>query len=913
MAADWSQYYEGAGKQFNVEPNLLRAIVQTESGGDPNAVSSAGAIGPAQILPETAASLGVADSKDPQQAIYGAAKLLDENLTRYKNTEDAVRAYHGGTDQANWGPKTQDYLQKVSKAYKQISAPQDVDYIAQLSGAAPAKAAPESQDVDYVGQLSKAAPVTAAPQSEQATAPTSGGGSPGLIVGASKLANSLLNPSPDFGRGLIHSPVIVGNTILNAADYLHQKISQIPGASQVLGAINPGVAGMNQLLPAAESAFGVTPQQRAADVAMTNQLHGSSPAFNAGQVVGATALTAPALAAAPEALGVVSPMAASLLGGTGNIVRGVPYVGPLVANALTGGAQGGAAAASTSGGSNEPLAQQVGTGAALGAALGPLAPLVQKIGAGVGALLKSSGATTNKLAAAIGAPSGWAGEAAPSAAVAIVPPEVENALLKTGVKVADLPPAVKYGIAAEAAAQSAANGAINPEALARKANLEGLGLKPTDAMVTRDPIQWAKEREDAKALDGSGAPLMTTFQNNNQALRDHLHDVGEQSGGATATPYDAGQSIIGATKAKLAEWQGDVSRAYEDVAQSIGDKAAITPARLQADLAPLSDATAGAPIVDAITKRLGRYGITKDPETGQWEGQISAANAEELRKFIANEGGNSADSQRIVRGLQQSLDNDVVDSTGSDSFAAARNLARQRFNEIDSSKVLSDIHAGTANPDNFLSRYVIGKSSTAEDLDALQKSLSGGNALQTQRGGQAWNDLKQQTADWIAQKATNGNPKEGMVSYPQLRGALNAIGPQKLQIIFGEDGANKYQSLLQATHDSAFQPGMSPVNSSNTANTLLSKATEKSVDMMKHVPGLEYPGLVISGITKAAKKAAAESEITNRVQNSLRGSAVPAGAAAAPVIATDNPLLNLSAIGAAANSANYLTQGGQQK
>lgn len=50
------------------------------------------------------------------------ARLLDENLTRYGNVQDALHAYHGGTDQANWGPKTQAYAQKV---LNQVSAGQN--------------------------------------------------------------------------------------------------------------------------------------------------------------------------------------------------------------------------------------------------------------------------------------------------------------------------------------------------------------------------------------------------------------------------------------------------------------------------------------------------------------------------------------------------------------------------------------------------------------------------------------------------------------------------------------------------------------------------------------------------------------------------------------------------------------------
>lgn len=116
---DYSDVFDSAGTQYGVDPNLLRSIAQTESSGNPNAVNKdTGATGLMQLLPSTAKSLGVTDPTDPVQAINGAAQLMAQNLKRYKNPEQAIKAYHGGTDQANWGPITDDYLDKVKNNYQ---------------------------------------------------------------------------------------------------------------------------------------------------------------------------------------------------------------------------------------------------------------------------------------------------------------------------------------------------------------------------------------------------------------------------------------------------------------------------------------------------------------------------------------------------------------------------------------------------------------------------------------------------------------------------------------------------------------------------------------------------------------------------------------------------------------------------
>jgi len=127
--------YEDAGKYWNVDPNVLRAVHQVEDPkNDPKARSRAGAIGHMQFMPETARSLGI-DPTDPVQSIYGAARLLDENLKRYGNLPDALRAYNGGTDRTKWGnPETMAYPGKVAASYqppqKQQNAPDAPDAFA---------------------------------------------------------------------------------------------------------------------------------------------------------------------------------------------------------------------------------------------------------------------------------------------------------------------------------------------------------------------------------------------------------------------------------------------------------------------------------------------------------------------------------------------------------------------------------------------------------------------------------------------------------------------------------------------------------------------------------------------------------------------------------------------------------------
>jgi Transglycosylase SLT domain/D-alanyl-D-alanine carboxypeptidase len=79
-----------------VAPALLAALLRAESGFDPRAVSPAGARGIAQLMPATAAGLGVRDPFDPGQAIPAAARLLGAHLRAFGSVPLALAAYNAG-------------------------------------------------------------------------------------------------------------------------------------------------------------------------------------------------------------------------------------------------------------------------------------------------------------------------------------------------------------------------------------------------------------------------------------------------------------------------------------------------------------------------------------------------------------------------------------------------------------------------------------------------------------------------------------------------------------------------------------------------------------------------------------------------------------------------------------------------
>ena len=125
----WAPYdpvFQAAGASWNVDPMLLKAIGMQECPtADPHCVSPTGPQGLMQIAKGTQKVLGIEDPFDPVQSIWGAAKYLDQALTKEGSPENALLYYHGGPGwrQTYGGSKeAQGYVPAVINHYKALQA-----------------------------------------------------------------------------------------------------------------------------------------------------------------------------------------------------------------------------------------------------------------------------------------------------------------------------------------------------------------------------------------------------------------------------------------------------------------------------------------------------------------------------------------------------------------------------------------------------------------------------------------------------------------------------------------------------------------------------------------------------------------------------------------------------------------------
>ncbi|MGI4790164.1 MAG: lytic transglycosylase domain-containing protein [Janthinobacterium lividum] len=122
-SGDYETLIQKYAVQNNLEPSLVKAVIQTESGGNPRSVSSAGAMGLMQLMPDNVKEAGISDPFDPEQNIAAGTKQLSGLLTQYHGDVDlALAGYNAGPGNVRkYGgvppfTETQNYIHRVRAA-----------------------------------------------------------------------------------------------------------------------------------------------------------------------------------------------------------------------------------------------------------------------------------------------------------------------------------------------------------------------------------------------------------------------------------------------------------------------------------------------------------------------------------------------------------------------------------------------------------------------------------------------------------------------------------------------------------------------------------------------------------------------------------------------------------------------------
>lgn len=124
--SEFEEIISEAAIRHGLDPDLIRAIIQIESGWIPDARSSKGAIGLMQLMPDTSSNLAVSNPFDPKANILGGTKYLSRLIERFRgNLVLALAAYNAGPEKVKRYkgippyPETRSYVRNILKQWQE--------------------------------------------------------------------------------------------------------------------------------------------------------------------------------------------------------------------------------------------------------------------------------------------------------------------------------------------------------------------------------------------------------------------------------------------------------------------------------------------------------------------------------------------------------------------------------------------------------------------------------------------------------------------------------------------------------------------------------------------------------------------------------------------------------------------------
>lgn len=387
--------------------------------------------------------------------------------------------------------------------------------------------------------------------------------------------------------------------------------------------------------------------------------------------------------------------------------------------------------------------------------------------------------------------------------------DLQGELAKRGVDYSKLSDELKQSLTDDAAKALRAGQTLDADALARKADFEALGIKPTLGQLTSDPMQYAFER-NTRGIAGAGEELSQRFKEQNQGLLDAVKKTRGGIGGTGIDQYNAGQAALEALKKADDAAKSRVTGLYETARNAAGINTPLNPGRFAQQLNnALDDAMLGDALPGGVRKAVNQIATGEMPFTIQKAEQIRQAINGQMPKIP---GRDSVALKMVNDALQNEIDLVGLQAgkQAGDAFKVARGAAAQRFSELDKSPALRAAVEGFE-PNDFINKFVI--RAKPGELMALRANL--------QQQPELWNEMRGQVIDFLKNSATGGQLEEfAKFSQSGFKNGLKSIGDARLRILFSPDEIAELRKIQRVAAAIQVQPEGASVNNSGTSQAV---------------------------------------------------------------------------------------------
>lgn len=416
------------------------------------------------------------------------------------------------------------------------------------------------------------------------------------------------------------------------------------------------------------------------------------------------------------------------------------------------------------------------------------------------------------------------------------------------------------------------------QATVRQALAQDLPVTPelTRGQISRDPAQLKFEVETAKDPD-AGAPLRQRYEQQHQAVQQNfdafIDETGSQTGG---NARDVGLMVDGALQKQMQADKNRVRVAYKKADDS---EEAATPVDVTQPVSVLEDGEISiidylnsqpelptTPIITAAKRTAVSLGIAQKADDGSLiPGNPTIKQLEKWRSEINGNVNQEAPNIRQATILKGFIDAHVEPYAGT-LYKAAR-AERKRFGDKwENHTIIKDLTGNKKGTDDRKVAYekVVDRVIYSGSLDDLRQAK---RTIMTSgpEGKQSWSEIQATVLQNIKDEATKGVAPDGqgnqMISPAALNAQIRKLD-DKLDFIFGKQGADKLRALNEVSKTIFTVPASAAINHSNTAATL-SAAMDLVLSGMSGFPAPVASALRIS--TKHIK----DRKIRKRVEDAL--------------------------------------------
>lgn len=349
----------------------------------------------------------------------------------------------------------------------------------------------------------------------------------------------------------------------------------------------------------------------------------------------------------------------------------------------------------------------------------------------------------------------------------------------------------------------------DPRAVINAKQFEAEGIPYLQGQVTRDPGQWAQERNLAQ-LQGTGDPLRDRIAQQSQMLQ---QKIGGFAQGAQEQ-QQGGNVLAQALRDYDINLSKDVSAKYQAARQSAGKDAEVPMQGLAQDFANVLD-TFGDKVPSGVVNNFKKYGIAPGGDMTQRK-LFTVEEADKLLKVInANQSSDKATNAALSE-LRNAVKRSVVQDAGVDDvFSPARKAAAERFSLQEAVPALERAASGSANPDTFVQDFIVSKGAQSGQVKEMARLLREGSP-------DAFNEARAQIGAYLQRKAFGENTAgDKGISPERYAQALREFGSDKLGAFFTKAEIDQMRRLARISANIESRPAGAVPNTSGTAGALV--------------------------------------------------------------------------------------------